>query len=170
MRVTAREPQPISMEAAVGYPNLDHLKEESIEGRLVLKHDRLFLLTNSNGDIAPAGGAALGLFLEDTRILSHYELRLAGGPAALLSSQLPEQYLAHIDLAVSPIRETCETQSGRVGKLRIDHHQRVLRGQPTDRTATSREQSNSTPQGTKLSHCRRRRRRRGRGFGGRGFS
>jgi glycogen debranching enzyme len=101
MRVTAREPQPISMEAAVGYPNLDHLKEESIEGRLVLKHDRLFLLTNSNGDIAPAGGAALGLFLEDTRILSHYELRLAGGPAALLSSQLPEQYLAHIDLAVS---------------------------------------------------------------------
>ncbi len=101
MGVSSESARPISMQEAVGYAGLEHLKEESIEGRLVLKHDRLFLLTNSAGDIAPAGGGALGLFFEDTRILSHYELRLSGGPAAVLSSQLPEQYLAQIDLAVS---------------------------------------------------------------------
>ena len=103
MGVTVASQRPISMQEAVGYAGLEHLKEESIEGRLVLKHDRLFLLTNSAGDIAPAGGGALGLFFEDTRILSHYELRLTGAPAAVLSSQLPEQYLAQIDLAVNDL-------------------------------------------------------------------
>jgi glycogen debranching enzyme len=89
------------MREAVGYDGLQHLREESIEGRIVLKHDRLFLLTDAAGNIAPAGGGGLGLFFDDTRILSHYELRLAGEPSALLSSQIPQQFLAQIDLAVS---------------------------------------------------------------------
>jgi glycogen debranching enzyme len=93
--------RPISMREAVGYGDLAHIREESIEGRLVLKHERMFLLATDGGDIEPPGGGALGLFYDDTRMLSHYELRLQGGPPTLLSSQLPEQYLAVVDLAVS---------------------------------------------------------------------
>ena len=57
----------------------------------------------THGDIAPPGSCSLGLFHDDTRILSHYVLRVAGGAPALLSAQTPRPYGAHIDLAVNDL-------------------------------------------------------------------
>jgi glycogen debranching enzyme len=100
--VRAREvPIPVSMAEAVGYAALDCAQERAGERALVLKQDRLFLLVDGHGEIAPPGRCGLGLFLDDTRILSHYALRFAGGPPSLLSAQVRRMYQAQIDLAVS---------------------------------------------------------------------
>jgi glycogen debranching enzyme len=89
------------MEQAVGYPAIDCRHESNVEGHLVLKNERLFLVLDERGDIAPPGNCALGLFHDDTRILSHYALRMAGGEASLLSSEAPRMYSALIDLAIT---------------------------------------------------------------------
>ncbi|HTC24482.1 MAG TPA: glycogen debranching N-terminal domain-containing protein [Gemmatimonadales bacterium] len=73
------------------------------ERRLVLKHDRLFLVATMRGDIhgKPRGG--LGLFQDDTRLLNVYELRVAGGPPSVLSYEAPRAYCAQVDLAVNDV-------------------------------------------------------------------
>ena len=48
--------------------------------RLVLSRGNLFSVTTTTGDIAPAGARELGLFHQDTRHLSHYEIVLPGPP------------------------------------------------------------------------------------------
>lgn len=103
--MSAREEReiPVSMKEAVGYSGID-CYEASVEGALVLKHDRLFLLVDGHGDIVPPGKCGLGLFHDDTRILSRYALRVAGGPPTLLSSQVPWMYGALIDLAVTDMQ------------------------------------------------------------------
>ncbi|HEX3236346.1 MAG TPA: glycogen debranching N-terminal domain-containing protein [Gemmatimonadales bacterium] len=93
----------VSMQEAVGYPAIECAHEVLDEHALILKHDRLFLLVNSHGDIAPAGVCSLGLFHDDTRILSHYHLAVCGGPPVLLSAEAPSAYGAQIDLAVKDI-------------------------------------------------------------------
>jgi len=95
------ELQPVSMAAAVGYPAIECASERRAERGLVLKHDRLFMLADPHGNIAPAGVCSLGLFQDDTRILSHYALSVHGGEPDLLSAQVPTAYGAQIDLAVS---------------------------------------------------------------------
>ena len=92
--------RPVSMEEAVGYPAITCTHETLAEHAVVLKHDRLFLLVNQHGDIAPPGSCALGFFQDDTRILSRYRIRVAGGPSVLLSAQTPRPYASLIDLAV----------------------------------------------------------------------
>jgi glycogen debranching enzyme len=92
---------PVSMEEAVGYPAIACTHETAAEHALVLKHDRLFLLVNPHGDITPAGSCSLGLFQDDTRILSQYRLAVGGGPPVLLSAQVPRAFGALIDLAVN---------------------------------------------------------------------
>lgn len=89
------------MEEAVGYPSIDCSQQTAAENALVLKHGRLFMLVGPHGNISPAGHCGLGLFHDDTRILSHYDLRLAGGPASLLSGQVSRMHHAYIDLAIS---------------------------------------------------------------------
>jgi glycogen debranching enzyme len=93
----------VSMREAVGYPTIDCEHETKVEGGLVLKHDRYFLLLDAHGDLVPPGRCALGLFHDDTRILSHYALHVAGGPPSLLSTQSPTSYEAIVDLSVSDI-------------------------------------------------------------------
>jgi glycogen debranching enzyme len=93
-------PAPISMEAAVGYPAVDCRHGASVQDALVLKHERIFLLLNERGDVTPPGHCGLGFFHDDTRMLSHYELRLAGTPATVLSSQVVRMYSSQVDLAV----------------------------------------------------------------------
>src|SRR5919197_4894203 len=95
------EPPPLPMEQAVGYSAIDCRHGSSVEGSLVLKHDRLFVLLDANGDITPPGHCGLGLFHDDTRMLSRYALRLAGGPPSLLSSQVHRMYSAQIDVAIT---------------------------------------------------------------------
>jgi glycogen debranching enzyme len=91
------------MTEAVGYAAIQCAQEAAAEQTLVLKHDRLFLVTTAHGDITPPGRCSLGLFHDDTRILSYYELRLRGGPPSLLSGEAPRPYAAQVDLAVKDI-------------------------------------------------------------------
>lgn len=88
------------METAVGYPTVDCRHGQSVQDCLVLKHARLFLLLDASGDIAPPGHCGLGLFHDDTRMLSHYELAMAGGPPTMLSSQVVRLYSSQVDLAI----------------------------------------------------------------------
>ncbi|HEY3492072.1 MAG TPA: glycogen debranching N-terminal domain-containing protein, partial [Solirubrobacterales bacterium] len=99
----AEQLRPVSMEEAVGYPAIACTHETLGAHTVVLKHDRLFLLVSQQGDIAPPGTCSLGLFQDDTRILSHYRLRVAGGPPVLLSAQMPRSYSALLDLAVNDL-------------------------------------------------------------------
>lgn len=92
---------PISMTEAVGYSSIDCAHQAPVEDALVLKHNRLFLLLDRNGNVTPPGRCGLGLFHDDTRILSHYMLRFAGGEPVLLSAQTSRPYEARIDLAVT---------------------------------------------------------------------
>jgi len=91
---------PITMAEAVGYPSLPCAQEPPAANTLVIKHDRLFLVATARGDIAPPGNCSLGLFHEDTRILSHYALRVRGGPPSLLSAEVARTYSGQVDLAV----------------------------------------------------------------------
>jgi glycogen debranching enzyme len=93
--------RPVSMAEAVGYPAIECASEHLADRMLVLKHDRLFMLADQHGNIAPAGVCSLGLFQDDTRILSHYELAVYGGPPDLLSAQVPSAFGAHVDLAIA---------------------------------------------------------------------
>ncbi len=97
----ARLDRPLSMEEAVGYGSIDCAQEAPGERTLILKQDRLFLITDSQGQITPPGRCGIGLFCDDTRVLSHYCLRFSGGPPSLLSAQVLRMYQAQIDLAIS---------------------------------------------------------------------
>ena len=95
--------EPLPMEAVVGYERIDCSEEDTGEDKLVLKHDRFFGIITTHGDIAPAGRCSLGLFHDDTRILSGSLLSVAGGPPRLLSAEAPRTYAAQIDLAVKDL-------------------------------------------------------------------
>ena len=89
------------MAEAVGYPAIPCDRETPVSDALTLKHDRLFLLIDQHGNVAPPGNCSLGLFDEDTRILSHYELQAAGSAPAKLSTHLIQPYYSQIDLTVT---------------------------------------------------------------------
>ena len=93
----------LPMEAVVGYGRIDCTEEDTGDEKLVLKHDRFFGIVTTHGDIAPAGRCSLGLFHDDTRILSGSLLQVAGGPPKLLSAEAPRTYAAQIDLAVKDL-------------------------------------------------------------------
>ena len=91
----------VTMEEAVGYATLPCAHESAVADSLSLKHDHIFLLVDRCGDIAPPGRCSLGLFENDTRLLSHYELCGAGTAPVKLSAQVVYPYHAQIDLAVT---------------------------------------------------------------------
>ncbi|HEX7019564.1 MAG TPA: glycogen debranching N-terminal domain-containing protein [Gemmatimonadaceae bacterium] len=91
----------VCMADAVGYARIPCARETSVADTLSLKHDHLFLLADHQGNIAPPGNCSLGLYRDDTRILSEYALRGAGTPPVRLSAQVVHPYYAEIDLAVT---------------------------------------------------------------------
>ncbi|HTJ22835.1 MAG TPA: amylo-alpha-1,6-glucosidase [Gemmatimonadaceae bacterium] len=91
----------ISMEEAVGYAVLPCAHETTVADAIALTHDHVFVLVDRNGNIAPPGRCSLGLFEDDTRLLSYYELRGAGTDPVKLSAQVVQPYHAQIDLAVT---------------------------------------------------------------------
>ena len=95
-----REPA-VSMEEAVGYATLPCAHETTVADAIALTHDHVFVLVDRCGNIAPPGRCSLGLFEDDTRLLSHYELRGAGTDPVKLSAQVVQPYHAQIDLAVT---------------------------------------------------------------------
>jgi len=65
----------------------------------------LFLITNRYGDIAPRGAKELGLFCDDTRYLSHYELGVANTTMVYLSAETTDDAYNQIDLMLSGLEE-----------------------------------------------------------------
>src|SRR5579859_4088536 len=74
--------------------------------RLVRARGAMFLVTTRQGDLSPAGARELGLFYQDTRFLSYYELEVKNCRAARLSAETSHPAYNQIDLMVSdPERE-----------------------------------------------------------------
>lgn len=69
--------------------------------RLVRARGSMFLVTTQQGNIAPAGARELGLFLRDTRFLSHYELELSSGSPVRLSADTGHPAFNQVDLMLS---------------------------------------------------------------------
>jgi len=92
--------KPLSMEEALGYDAIACHHQDPVEHPMVLKHNRYFLIADPHGDIKPPGQCSLGLFFDDTRILSHYALRFRGGKTSLLSAQILRSFAGQIDLAI----------------------------------------------------------------------
>jgi glycogen debranching enzyme len=88
------------MEDVLGYSSITCDYYEPVEHVFVLKNNRYFLITNSHGDIKPPGQCSLGLFFDDTRVLSHYALNVYGGPPSLLSTQILRSFFGQIDLSI----------------------------------------------------------------------
>ena len=67
--------------------------------RRALKHGDTFLVVDSHGDIGASSGASDGLFHDDTRFLSHFELKLNGAQPLLLGSNVrDDNTLLAVDL------------------------------------------------------------------------
>ncbi len=101
MSVTESALRPISMADAVGYAAIDCEYQTRTAEALVLKHDRFFLLIDERGNVSPPGQCGLGLFHEDTRILSEYTMTFAGNEFVLLSSEASSPFHAYVDLAIT---------------------------------------------------------------------
>lgn len=71
--------------------------ESTVETR-VIKEDDLFMLTDVDGDIPADNDQGLGVYLQDTRYLSTYELRIAGAKPTTLFSSAEKNCLLSVDL------------------------------------------------------------------------
>src|SRR5690606_29736344 len=85
----------------LGYDDIQCTAQTLARTELVLKEGNLFLLTDKAGNVHPPGACELGLFYEDTRMLSHYQLITAGGEPDVLSSQASRVFVSQIDLTVT---------------------------------------------------------------------
>jgi glycogen debranching enzyme len=81
--------------APVRVPSIDNFPEAQFyipavgpasRPRCTLKQDDTFVVVDSHGDIGAAAGGSDGLFLSDTRFLSHFELLINGMQPLLLGS------------------------------------------------------------------------------------
>lgn len=68
-----------------------------LTGVLVLKHDSLYMVTDPFGDIHP-DSRGLGMYAADTRMLSHYELRINGVRPVVLRSGTGASFASTIQL------------------------------------------------------------------------
>lgn len=69
--------------------------------KLVMSRGNLFSVTARTGDVVPAGARELGVFRQDTRHLSYYELSLPMGTPTRLSSDNISAVTTQIDLTAS---------------------------------------------------------------------
>src|SRR5207244_4902760 len=70
---------------------------------LTLIDGKTFLSTTVAGDIVPAGAPDVGFFHDDTRFLSHLELRVGGQRAVVLSSNTEKTFVSQIELTTGNI-------------------------------------------------------------------
>src|SRR6266436_6399928 len=70
---------------------------------LTLIDGKTFLSTTVAGDIAPPGAPDVGFFHDDTRFLSHLELRVGGHRAVVLSSSTEKTFASRIELTTGNI-------------------------------------------------------------------
>src|ERR1700761_4867646 len=70
---------------------------------LTLIDGKTFSATNVGGDIYPPGSPDVGFFHDDTRFLSHLELRIGGHRGVVLSSSTEKTFAAQIELTTGNI-------------------------------------------------------------------
>jgi glycogen debranching enzyme len=70
---------------------------------LTLIDGKTFLSTTVAGDIMPAGAPDVGFFHDDTRFLSHLELRVSGHRTVVLSSSTEKTFASQIELTTGNI-------------------------------------------------------------------
>jgi len=90
------------------------------DGRVVLKENRIMMVSDEMGDIPAGNSRGLGLYFSDTRFLSTYEFRLNGLEPILLSASVDESYVATFQM-VNPVLELDE------GKRRIPQQSLSIR-------------------------------------------
>jgi glycogen debranching enzyme len=79
------------------------------DGRIVLKENRIMIVSDEMGNIPAGNSQGLGLYLADTRFLSTYEFRLNQLKPILLSSSTDESYVATFQM----INPTLELENGK---------------------------------------------------------
>jgi glycogen debranching enzyme len=94
LQVSAHPPEP---------PREGRGSEPRRINNLTLIDGKAFLATALAGDIAPPSASDVGLFLFDTRFLSHWELKVNGQRTVVLSSASQQNILAQIELTTSNI-------------------------------------------------------------------
>jgi glycogen debranching enzyme len=72
------------------------------DGRVVLKENRIMMVSDEMGDIPAGNTSGLGLYFSDTRFLSAYEFRLNRLQPILLSASVDESYVATFQM-VNPV-------------------------------------------------------------------
>ena len=70
---------------------------------LTLIDGKTFSATSVSGDIYPPGSPDVGFFHDDTRFLSHLELRIGGHRTVVLSSSTEKTFSAQIELTTGNI-------------------------------------------------------------------
>jgi glycogen debranching enzyme len=71
---------------------------------LTLIDGKTFSATSVSGDVYPSGSPDVGFFHDDTRFLSHLELRIGGHRAVVLSSGTEKTFSARVELTTGNIR------------------------------------------------------------------
>jgi glycogen debranching enzyme len=87
------------LEPRLAYQSLEPRKVDN----LTLIDGKTFSATNVSGDIYPAGSPDVGFFHDDTRFLSHLELRIGGHRTVVLSSATEKTFFAQIELTTGTI-------------------------------------------------------------------
>src|SRR5207253_1064050 len=105
---TVRQAHPASELVEISSPYVEpRIAFQSFEPRkvnnLTLIDGKTFLSTTVAGDIAPSGAPDVGFFHDDTRFLSHLELRIGGHRALMLSSGTENNYNSQIELTTANI-------------------------------------------------------------------
>src|SRR5207245_763029 len=72
------------------------------DGRVVLKENRIMMVSDEMGDIPAGNTKGLGLYFSDTRFVSTYEFRLNRLQPILLSASVDESYVATFQM-VNPV-------------------------------------------------------------------
>ena len=86
-------------EPRIAFQNIEPRKVNN----LTLIDGKTFLSTTVAGDISPAGAPDVGFFHDDTRFLSHMELRVGGHRTVVLSSSTEKTFANQVELTTSNI-------------------------------------------------------------------
>jgi len=78
---------------------------DQTQRRLVIKHQNQFLLLDLQGGMAAQNGAGLGLYVNDTRFLSRWEMTINGGPLHFLSADADEGFACRLNYSNSAMSD-----------------------------------------------------------------
>src|SRR6185312_2915691 len=88
---------------APAQPRVARAAEPRRVNNLTLIDGKTFLATALSGDIVPPGGTDVGLFHQDTRFLSHWELRVNEHRTVVLSAGSQQNILTQVELTTTSL-------------------------------------------------------------------